>query len=400
MRSVHSRLARLACCAVVALAPLVLDATAHAAPFAVSGPCYKVPTTGSPSGEPAAEGSAAAVAAAFHGDLDGDGVPDRALHLIPDLPGEDVLGEFHLFVMRGSCGHWVGGMSTTMTDQDLELGPKPVNGLRPIITTQRVSRGTVSEQWHYTGQGLHLALSKDCSPGDDCAWRRTPSGRPLARRPTQLQVQGAAVGADAVTLLFATLGRRGFTRSSPDTMTRGPLLVTRRAGSPDLADIRIEQPTTGDCSTKANTSRIGCGTMGRLGEIAEALGGCHPLNGLGAIEYMECRDGLLLQSLEAEKPTRVVLRGGAAEPSGPACDFFPHAGTVAIQPEKAYCIFQHRLTSKTPALGLVAEVNTGCTERTEGSVVIRTCEGVRFYFDKPKGTLSRIEFPAATPASK
>jgi hypothetical protein len=32
-------------------------------------------------------------------------------------------------------------------------------------------------------------------------------------------------------------------------------------------------------------------------------------------------------------------------------------------------------------------------------VIIRSCEGVQFFFSKPKGTLTRIEFPASSPAS-
>lgn len=379
---------------VVACAGLVGSPVAYAAPFAVSGPCYQLP----PRDKNADPDSLQGAAAGFVGDLDGDGVPDRAIHLFPQRPGDDVLGEYHFFVMRGGCGHWVGGFASNDAG-DLEIGDKPVRGLRPVILTSRVSRGSEAVQYQYTGQGYHPALSKSCGPGDDCAWRPTHSREPLVRRPELPQAGKPGAGADAVTLLFATLKQRGFMGTSPDTLTRGPLTVQRRAGDPDLADIRIDKPVTADCPAHANTSRIGCGHIGRLGEIAEALGGCRPMESLGDIESIECRDGLLLQSSKADRPTRVVLRGGAPASSAPPCDAYPHAGTVQIVPGKSYCIWQQRLTSQTPALSSVAEVSTGCSERSEGAVVIRSCEGVQFYFDKPKRTLTRIEFPAAAAAA-
>lgn len=366
----------------------------HAAPFAVSGPCYLLP----PRNEAADPDSFDGAASGFVGDLDGDGVRDRAIHLFPDRPGNDIPGEYHFFVIRGTCGHWVGGF-VSMQAERLEVGNTPVQGLRPVIATSHVSGGNEATQYHYTGQGLYPALSKGCGRAGDCKWHPSSDRQPLVRRPNLPQSGQAPVGTDAVTLLFATLKQRGFTSTSPDTLTRGPLVVQRRAGDPDQADIRIDKPTTADCPPNANTSRIGCGHIGRLGEIAEALGGCQPLSSLGEIESIECRDGLILQSSQADRPTRVLLRGGAAPISGPTCDFFPHAGTVQVVPGKSFCIWQQRLTSQTPALSSVAEVGTGCSERVEGPVIIRGCQGVQFYFSKPQGTLTRIEFPAASPAS-
>lgn len=363
--------------------------TAQAAPFAVSGPCYQIP----PRDKSADPDSADGAAAAFTGDLDGDGVPDRSIHVFPDRPGDDVPGEYHFFVLRGGCGHWVGGFVSMGADK-LEVGDKPLHGLRPIIASQRVSRGSESTQYQYTGQGFYPAQQKSCGQEGDCRWHPTDQREPLVRRPKLPHSGQLASGADAVSLLFATLKGRGFTSSGPDAMTRGSLVVSRRAGDPDLADIRIDKPVTTDCPANANTSRIGCGNIGRLGEIAEALGGCRPFSQLGGISYHECRDGLTLQSVEAERPARVVLRGGGAELSAPTCDFFPHAGTVQIVPGKSYCIWQERLTSQTPAIKTVAALNTGCTERSEGPVILRTCESIRFYFDKAKGTLTRIQFHA------
>ncbi len=72
--------------------------------FAVSGPCYTVPTIGSLGQEQPESGSTAERAALFRGDLDGDGAPDRAVYLFPDLPGQDAAGKYHFFVMRGACG--------------------------------------------------------------------------------------------------------------------------------------------------------------------------------------------------------------------------------------------------------------------------------------------------------
>ena len=368
---------------------LTNGAVARAAPFAVTGPCYVLPPQ-DPSADP---DSFVGAASRFVGDLDGDGVRDRAIHLFPDRPGNDIPGEYHFFVMRGTCGHWVGGF-VSMQAEDLEVGDKPVHGLRPVIATSRVSGGSEAVQYHYTGQGLYSALSKGCGRAGDCAWHPALTREPLVRRPSLPQTGKAPTGTDAVTLLFATLKQRGFTDTSPGTLTRGRLVVQRRADDLDLADIRIDKPTTADCSQNANASRIGCGHIGRLGEIAEALGGCQPLSSLGEIESIECRDGLLLQSSRADRPTRVLVRGGAAPLSAPPCDFFPHAGTVQIVPGKSYCIWQERLTSLTPALKSVAEVGTGCVERVEGAQIIRSCEGVQFFFSKPKGTLTRIEFPA------
>lgn len=364
--------------------------TAHAAPFAVTGPCYTVPT----SEDPSTEGPSSTLAFNFKGDLDGDGVPDRALYIIPNRPpGEDVLGEFHFFVMRGTCGHWVGGI-TDMMAEALSVGDKPVRGLRPIISGCRVSRGYEKQEWHFTGQGFQPAVDESCSARSKPGCDRTPSTerQPMPLRPNLPQASGGPVGTDSVSLLFATLKKRGFTSPATDTLTRGPLVVKKRAGDLEHADIGIEKPTTGDCPPNANTSRIACGAIGRLGEIAEALGGCRSIGSLGVMTYTECRDGLILQTIEADRPTRVVLRGGSTEPSEPACDFFPHAGTVQIVPGKSYCIWGQRITSVTPAARSVAEVGSGCTERTESQTLIRTCTGIQFFFNKAKGTLTRIEF--------
>lgn len=373
----------------LACVSLLGSPAAHAAPFAVSGPCYLLPQRNEAADPDSFDGAASR----FVGDLDGDGVRDRAIHIFPDRPGDDVPGEYHFFILRGTCGHWVGGFVSMMPEQ-LEVGDKPARGLRPVIATTRVSGGSQATQYHFTGQGLYPALFMGCGRAGDCKWHPSTERQPLVRRPNLPQSSQAPVGTDAVTLLFATLKQRGFTATAAGTLTRGRLVVERRAGDPDLADIRIEKPVTADCLPNANSSRIGCGHIGRLGEIAEALGGCRPHDQLGGISYHECRDGLILQSLEAERPARVVLRGGGAELSAPPCDFFPHAGNVELVPGKSYCIWQERLTSQTPAIKTVAALSTGCTERSEGSVILRTCESIRFYFDKAKGTLTRIQFHA------
>ena len=53
------------------------------------------PTTGSPVRSSPKAAARAEREAPFRGDLDGDGAPDRAVYLFPDLPGQDVAGEHH-----------------------------------------------------------------------------------------------------------------------------------------------------------------------------------------------------------------------------------------------------------------------------------------------------------------
>ena len=362
--------------------------------FAVSGPCYTVLATGSLGPEQPQSGSTAESAARFRGDLDGDGTPDRAVYLFPDLPGQDVAGEYHFFVMRGACGYWVGGF-VSMEPEELAVGDKPIRGLRPLIATHRTTGGSESAQLQFTGQVYRPMLSRLCGRDGDCSWHPAGSREPLVRRPNLPHSQAAPVGTDAITLLFATLKPRGFVDRSPDSLSRGPLVVARRGSSLDFAEVTLPAPLTRECPKGGDTTRIDCGPLGRLAEIAEAIGGCTPLVFVGEIASVYCRDGLLLQTSLAERPSRVVLRGGAGELGEPTCDFFPHAGTVPITPGKSYCIFLDRVTSQTRERLSIAE---NCPKRDEGGLRIRQCSGVRFVFSQPQNTLLRLEFsPPATP---
>lgn len=285
-----------------------------------------------------------------------------------------------------------------MQPEELAVGDKPIHELHPVIATHRTSGGSESSQLQFTGQVYRPVLSRLCGRDGDCSWHPVGSREALVRRPNLPRSQAAAVATDAVTLLFATLKPHGFVERAPGSLSRGPLVVARRTSSLDFAEVTIPAPLTRECPQGGDTTRIDCGPLGRLAEIAEAIGGCTPLVFVGEIVSVHCRDGLLLQTSLAERPSRVVLRSGAGELTEPTCDFFPHAGTISIKPGKSYCIFLDRVTSQTRQRLSLAE---SCPMRDEGGVRIRLCSGVRFFFSHPQNTLLRLEFspPAAPPAS-
>lgn len=319
--------------------------------FVPSVLCLPLPSL--PPGARAALGSDAAeseVVTADLFDLDGDGTRDRFVRRSCDGRNNCM---YSIFVRRGGCGYYVGGLFSEA--DELKLLPGKHQGLRDLAGTGCYRGGCESSLGRYNGHSYEEAEEA-----------QRPSARPLRVFP------GAGIEQVALGMAGAELVKQGFISVGSSVLRQGPLEV-RLAADQRVESIvyrQTERQPIDVITTSGGIVRRGEMDFRRIEELAEELGTCGPLDGRAAAgPTIFCAGGA---SLRSEGSTLVIEMSKQSPAPKQTCSSYPGRGrSNALFPwtlvrGTSYCAGALRLTRETTvaqalAAGCQADSPTGAT---------------------------------------